>query len=93
MGTEREWAATNIVKGPLAIGLFMGRYYESPGWRTYYGNNDYEEPISRPGPWSLVNVYGDLNWKITPKLTLDISNLISDQRVADYNRSIDEMAA
>ena len=84
-GQNREWAATNIVKGPVAIGLFMGRYYESPGWRTYYGNNDYEEPISRPGPWSLVNVYGDLNWKITPKLTLDISNLISDQRVADYN--------
>lgn len=84
-GQNREWAASNIVKGSVALGLFMGRYYQLPGWRTYYGDNGYAEPTSRPGPWALVNVYGDLNWKISPKITLDISNLITDERVADYN--------
>ncbi|MGC8659480.1 MAG: TonB-dependent receptor plug domain-containing protein, partial [Desulfomonilaceae bacterium] len=84
-GQNREWAASNVVKGPVALGLFMGRYYELPGWRTYYGDNGYAEPTSRPGPWSLVNAYGDLNWKISPKLTLDISHLMTDERVADYN--------
>jgi iron complex outermembrane recepter protein len=82
-GLNREWAATNIIKDAVALGIFMGRYNEQ-GWRTYYGNNDYEEPISRPGPWSLINVYGSLNWKISPNLTLDISHLISDQRVPNY---------
>ncbi len=82
-GQDREWAATNIIKDSLALGIFMGRYNEQ-GWRTYYGNNDYDEPISRPGPWSLMNVYGSLNWKISPNLTLDVSHLISDQRVPNY---------
>ena len=86
-GQDREWAATNIIKDSLALGIFMGRYNEQ-GWRTYYGNNDYDEPTSRPGPWSLMNVYGSLNWKISPNLTLDISHLISDQRVPNYS-SID----
>ncbi len=83
-GLNREWAATNIIKDSLALGIFMGRYSEQ-GWRTYYGNNDYEEPISRPGPWSLMNVYGSLNWRISPNLTLDVSHLISDQRVPNYS--------
>ncbi|MFA6224452.1 MAG: TonB-dependent receptor [Desulfomonilaceae bacterium] len=82
-GQDREWAATNIIKDSLALGIFMGRYNEQ-GWRTYYGNNDYDEPISRPGPWSLMNVYGSLNWKISPNLTLDVSHLISDQNVPNY---------
>jgi iron complex outermembrane recepter protein len=82
-GQDREWAATNIIKDSVALGIFMGRYNEQ-GWRTYYGNNDYEEPISRPGPWSLMNVYGSLNWKISPNLTLDVSHLISDQKVPNY---------
>lgn len=83
-GQDREWAATNIIKDSVALGIFMGRYNEQ-GWRTYYGDNGYEEPISRPGPWSLMNVYGSLNWKIAPNLTLDISHLISEQRVPNYN--------
>ncbi len=83
-GQNREWAATNIVKDTLAMGIFVGRYNEQ-GWRTHYGNNDYDEPTTRPGPWSLVNVYGSLNWKIWPDLTLDVSHLISDQSVPNYN--------
>ena len=31
-----------------------------------------------------MNVYGSLNWKISPNLTLDVSHLISDQRVPNY---------
>ncbi|MDQ1240703.1 MAG: hypothetical protein QG577_2889, partial [Thermodesulfobacteriota bacterium] len=83
-GTDREWAALNLVRDTLAAGIFLGRYSQE-GWRIYYGNNDYEEPLTRPGPWSLYNVQGSINWKIMPRLTLDISQLISSQRVANVN--------
>ncbi len=78
-GTNREWASVNLVRGPLAVGLFMGRYSQE-GWRTHYGSNTWEEPVPRTGPWALTNVRGSLNWKITPRLTLDLTHLISDQR-------------
>ncbi len=82
--TDREWTSGNWVKDSLAVGIFMGRYSQE-GWRTYYGPNDYEEPLRRPGPWALYNVHGSLNWKITPRLSLDVSHLISDQRVPNYH--------
>ena len=31
----------------------------------------------------LYNVTGSINWKITPRLTLDVEQLISDQRIAN----------
>jgi len=79
-GTDREWVAANLVRESLAAGIFMGRYSQE-GWRIYYGNNDYPEPVTRTGPWALTNVQGSLNWRITPRLTFDISHLISDQRL------------
>jgi len=83
-GTDREWAGVNLVRDTLAAGIFLGRYSQE-GWRIHYGNNAYEEPFRRPGPWSLYNVQGSLNWKITPRLTFDISCLISDQRLGNYS--------
>ena len=83
-GTDREWAALNLVRDTVAAGIFLGRYSQE-GWRIYYGNNEYEEPLTRPGPWALYNVQGSVNWKITPRLTLDISQLISSQRLGNYN--------
>jgi iron complex outermembrane receptor protein len=83
-GTDREWAALNLVRDSVAAGIFLGRYSQE-GWRIYYGNNEYEEPFTRPGPWALYNVQGSVNWKITPRVTLDISQLISSQRLANYN--------
>ncbi len=82
-GTDREWAGVNLVRDTLAAGIFLGRYSQE-GWRIHYGNNRWEEPFRRPGPWSLYNVQGSLNWKITPRLTFDISYLISDQRMGNY---------
>lgn len=82
--TDREWAALNLVRDTLAAGIFLGRYSQE-GWRIYYGNNDYEEPLTRPGPWALYNIQGSINWKITPRLTLDISQLISSQRLGNVN--------
>ena len=79
-GTNREWAGVNFVRNSIAFGIFMGRYAQE-GWRTHYGMNEWDEPVPRPGPWSLYNVYGSFNWKITPRLTFDLSHLISDQRV------------
>jgi iron complex outermembrane recepter protein len=83
-GTDREWAGVNLVRDTLAAGIFLGRYSQE-GWRIYYGNNKWEEPFRRPGPWSLYNVQGSLNWKITPRLTFDLSCLISDQRLGNYS--------
>ncbi len=83
-GTDREWVGVNLVRDTLAAGIFLGRYSQE-GWRIYYGNNGWEEPFRRPGPWSLYNVQGSLNWKITPRLTFDISCLISDQRLGNYS--------
>lgn len=82
-GTDREWVGVNLVRDSLAAGIFLGRYSQE-GWRIYYGNNRWEEPFRRPGPWSLYNVQGSVNWKITPRLTFDISGLISDQRLGNY---------
>ncbi len=83
-GTDREWAALNLVRDSVAAGIFLGRYSQE-GWRIYYGNDEYDEPFTRPGPWSLYNVQGNVNWKITPRLTLDVSQLISTQRLGNYN--------
>lgn len=82
-GTDREWAGVNLVRDTLAAGIFLGRYSQE-GWRIHYGNNQWEEPFRRPGPWALYNVQGSVNWKITPRLTFDISHLISDQRLGNY---------
>jgi len=83
-GTDREWVAANLVREALAAGIFMGRYSQE-GWRIYYGNNDYPEPVTRTGPWALTNVQGSLNWRITPRLTFDISHLISNQKLGNYD--------
>ncbi|MGB6067578.1 MAG: TonB-dependent receptor [Desulfomonilaceae bacterium] len=77
--TDREWAASNMVRGPVAAGIFVGRFY-SEGFRLYQGNGLDEEFVPRPGPWALYNVQGSINWKITPNLTFEISQLVSDRR-------------
>jgi len=77
--TDREWVASNMVRGPLAVGLFAGRY-SSDGFRVYEGNGMDEEFLPRPGPWKLQNIQGSINWKITPNLTFEISQLLSDSR-------------
>jgi len=83
--TDRQWAAINLVRGPIAAGIFLGRYFQE-GWRVYQGNGIDPEPIARPGPWTLYNFTGSLNWKITPRLTLDVMLTKSDQRapLSDY---------
>ncbi len=77
--TDREWVASNMVKGPVAAGIFAGRYF-SEGFRLYQGNGMDEEFVPRPGPWVLYNVQGSINWKITPNLTFEVSQLLSDRR-------------
>ena len=77
--TDREWAASNMVKGPVAAGIFAGRYF-SEGFRLYQGNGLDQEFVPRPGPWALYNIQGSINWKITPNLTFEISQLVSDRR-------------
>lgn len=79
--TDREWVASNMVKGPVAAGMFAGRYW-TDGFRVYEGNGLDEEPLPRPGPWFLTNVQGSINWKITPRLTIEFSQLLSDSRAA-----------
>jgi iron complex outermembrane receptor protein len=73
----------NLLRDSLAAGIFLGRYSQE-GWRIHYGTDRWEEPFRRPGPWALYNVQGSLNWKITPRLTFDLSHLISDQRLGNY---------
>ena len=77
--SDREWVASNMVQGPLAAGIFAGRYF-TEGFRLYQGNGADEEFVPRPGPWTLYNVQGSINWKITPELTFEISQLLSDRR-------------
>ena len=82
--TDREWAGINVVKDSIAAGVFMGRYYQE-GWRIYEGNGIDNEPLTRPGPWTLSNFTGNFNWKINSSLTFDILTTKSDQRVASIN--------
>ncbi|MFH0821162.1 MAG: TonB-dependent receptor [Pseudomonadota bacterium] len=77
--TDREWVASNMVRGPVAAGIFAGRYF-SEGFRLYQGNGADEEFVPRPGPWMLYNIQGSINWKITPDLTFEVSQLLSDRR-------------
>ena len=78
---QREWAATNVVRGPLAAGIFCGMYSEE-GFRVYGGDGQSEEFIGRPGPWELYNIIPSFNWKITPRLTFDVSYVHSMERMA-----------
>ncbi len=80
--SDKEWLGYNYVKGPIAAGVFLGRYY-SEGFRVYQGNGMDEEFMPRPGPWALYNFQGSFNWKITPRLTFDVSQLLSDQRTGN----------
>ncbi|MFH1112703.1 MAG: TonB-dependent receptor [Pseudomonadota bacterium] len=80
--SDKEWLGYNYVKGPIAAGVFLGRYY-TEGFRVYQGNGMDEEFVPRPGPWALYNFQGSFNWKITPRLTFDVSQLVSDQRSAN----------
>ena len=82
--TQREWAAVNVVKGPLAAGIFLGNY-NSEGWRLFYGNGQNQEFASRPGPWELMNVTANVNWKITPRLSFDLTYMYTKQRMANPN--------
>ncbi|MFC1834304.1 TonB-dependent receptor, partial [Thermodesulfobacteriota bacterium] len=68
---DREWAGVNVVKGDLAAGIFLGAFSEE-GWRVYQGNGLDPEPIARPGPINSYTFTGQLNWRITPRLTLDL---------------------
>lgn len=77
--TDREWVSSNMVKGSLAAGIFAGRFF-TEGFRLYQGNGIDQEFVPRPGPWMLYNVQGSINWKITPNLTVEISQLLSDRR-------------
>lgn len=77
--SDREWVASNMVRGPVAAGIFAGRFF-TEGFRLYQGNGLDEEFLPRPGPWMLYNVQGSINWKITPNLTFEISQLLSDRR-------------
>ncbi|AFM28040.1 outer membrane receptor protein [Desulfomonile tiedjei DSM 6799] len=78
---QREWAATNLVRGPVAAGIFCGMYSEQ-GFRVYGGDGQSEEFVGRPGPWELYNVIPSLNWKITPRLTFDVTYVYSKERMA-----------
>lgn len=78
---QREWAATNVVRGPLAAGIFCGMYSEQ-GYRVYGGDGQTEEFVGRPGPWELFTAIPTLNWKITPRLTCDVTYVFSRERMA-----------
>ncbi len=82
--TQREWAAVNTVKGPLAAGIFLGNYSQE-GFRLFGGNGRDEEFIGRPGPWELVNMIGNVNWKITPRVIFDLSYMWTKQRSHNPN--------
>jgi iron complex outermembrane recepter protein len=77
--SDREWVASNMVRDSLAVGIFAGRFF-TEGFRLYQGNGMDDEFVPRPGPWALYNVQGSINWKITPNLTLEVSQLVSDRR-------------
>ncbi|MGC9031064.1 MAG: TonB-dependent receptor, partial [Desulfomonilaceae bacterium] len=90
---ERHWVAANVVRGPWALGVFGGYYYNQ-GFRVYegevetYTNPPYQprEFVTRPGPWEFLNILSSANWKITPRLTLDFTYNVARQRVVlpDY---------
>ncbi len=82
--TQREWAATNLVKGPLAAGIFIGNYAQE-GFRLFQGNGQWEEFTGRPGPWELLNMIGNVNWKITPRVTFDLTYMYTKQRLHNPN--------
>lgn len=79
---QRQWGGINLVRGPVAAGIFLGQYSEE-GFRLYGGNGITEEFVPRPGPWDLMNVISMVNWKITPRLTLDVSNIWTKQRMVN----------
>jgi len=78
---QRAWGATNMVRGPVAAGLFCGTYSEQ-GFRVYGGDGQTEEFTGRPGPWELFTFIPSLNWKITPRLTFDFTYIFSKERMA-----------
>ncbi|MGC9030290.1 MAG: TonB-dependent receptor [Desulfomonilaceae bacterium] len=78
---QRAWASTNVVRGPVAAGIFCGLYSEE-GFRLYGGDGQTEEFIGRPGPWELFTFIPTLNWKITPRLTFDVTYVFSKERQA-----------
>ncbi|MEW6137854.1 MAG: TonB-dependent receptor [Thermodesulfobacteriota bacterium] len=88
--TNRGWVASNMVKGPLAAGMFVGAYF-TDGFRVYEGNGRDEEPLPRPGPWSMTSLQGSVNWKITPGLAVEFSQLLTNTRAA-YAGMIDRTA-
>jgi iron complex outermembrane recepter protein len=82
--TQREWAGINVVKGPVAAGVFLGNYAQE-GFRLFGGNGKNEEFTGRPGPWELLNMIGNVNWKITPRVTFDLAYMYSKQRLHNPN--------
>lgn len=84
---QRHWVSGNLVRGPIAVGLFGG-FYSDEGFRVYEGEIETswgtpyqpEEFVNRPGPWELFSVMGSVNWKITPRLTFDGTYLFTKQR-------------
>ena len=85
---QRHWISGNLVRGPLAAGIFGG-FYSEEGFRVYGGEVESftgtplyrpKEFVNRPGPWELYSVMGSLNWKITPRLTFDATYLFSKNR-------------
>ncbi len=86
--TERHWVSANLVRGPLAAGIFGG-FYAEDGFRRYEGELEspaltglptgytVEEVMRRPGPWEMYNAVTSANWKITPRLSLDFTYLYS----------------
>ena len=79
---QRQWGGINVVKGPVAAGIFLGQYSEE-GFRLYGGDGISQEFVPRPGPWELTNIISSVNWKITPRLTLDVSNIWTKQRMVN----------
>jgi outer membrane receptor protein involved in Fe transport len=90
---ERHWVSANLVRGPLAFGVFGG-YSFNQGFRVFegevetYGGAPYSprETVTRPGPWEFLNIVSSANWKITPNLTLDFTYTLTRQRLTqpDY---------
>ncbi|MGO9571133.1 MAG: TonB-dependent receptor [Desulfomonilaceae bacterium] len=79
---QRQWGGINLVRGSVAAGIFLGQYSEE-GFRLYGGDGISQEFVPRPGPWDLTNCITSLNWKITPRLTLDVSNIWTQQRMVN----------
>lgn len=82
--TQREWAAVNVVKGPIAAGIFLGNYVQE-GFRLYEGDGIAKEFIARPGPSELLNVIANVNWKIASRLSFDLTYIYTKQRLTNPN--------